>query len=139
MLPLVLLGTKSICFDPVAISTSLVNDVTPLKRKLPFTLMLPVPLMVLLLRSKLPPSCGVVSLITSADAAVTVTTPAVAEDTESPEPKLIVPAVPTILSLSSTMTSVPPPPPPPQEMRVAVIPVILPSATVICGDTVEPP
>ena len=103
-------------------------------------LMLPVPLMVLLLRSKLPPSCGVVSLITSADAAVTVTTPAVAEDTESPEPKLIVPAVPTIVSLSSMMTSVPPPPPPPPpEMRVAVIPVILPSATVICGDTVEPP
>ena len=69
---------------------------------------------------------------------VTVTTPADAEVTERPEPKLIVPAVPTRLSLSSMMTSVPPPPPP-LEMRVAVIPVILPSATVICGDTVEPP
>ena len=67
---------------PVRFDPSPENDVAV---TLPVILILPVPVTVLLFRSKLPPSCGVVSLTTSAET-ITVAIPADPEVAETVTP-----------------------------------------------------
>ena len=120
---------------------------TPTKRACPVILILPLPVIVLPLRSKLPPSWGEVSFKTSVipppPLAVIVTRPADTALTERPVPKLIVAAVPTAesLSLISTPLPVPVTPVKPEPSPTNDVAVIIPveRASVILLPTMKSP